>query len=453
MTRSSGMACVLWACACLIGRWAAGAEPVGSVAPRPNVVFILSDDQHWRDYSFLGHPHVRTPHLDRLARESLVFTRGYVTSSLCCPSLASVITGRYPHEHRVVGNDPPGDKEVFAAGREQMARHLEEWPTLPRLLGAHGYASLQTGKWWQGDFSRGGFTEGMTKGARHGDEGLAIGRKTMRPIYDFIGRSRAAGKPFFVWYAPMLPHDPHDPAPELVEHYSAKTESIHVARYWGNVERFDRTVGDLLDHLDHEHLSANTLVVYVTDNGWIQSPDSPRFAPRSKHSPYDGGLRSPIMLRQPGTIQPRTSDALASAIDIMPTVLAACGVAPPAGLPGVNLLDTKAVAERRQVFGECFTHALVDLDDPAQSLLWRWTVRDRWKLIVPTTAGAGGAFPAAERGLGDPHSQDRYERGEIELFDVVTDPDETRNVAAEHPDVVTDLRASLNSWWNPKNGR
>jgi uncharacterized sulfatase len=159
------------------------------------------------------------------------------------------------------------------------------------------------------------------------------------------------------------------------------------------------------------------------------------------------------MLRQPGTIQPRTSDALASAIDIMPTVLAACGVAPPAGLPGVNLLDTKAVAERRQVFGECFTHALVDLDDPAQSLLWRWTVRDRWKLIVPTTAGAGGAFPAAERGLGDPHSQDRYERGEIELFDVVADPDETRNVAAEHPDVVTDLRASLNSWWNPKNGR
>ena len=408
---------------------AAGGEPVGAAAPPANVVFILSDDQHWRDYAFMGHPHLRTPHLDRLARESLVFTRGYVTSSLCSPSLASVITGRYPHEHRVVGNDPPGGKEAFAAGRERMARHLEEWPTLPRLLGARGYASLQTGKWWQGDFSRGGFTEGMTKGARHGDEGLVIGRKTMQPIYDFIGRSRAAGKPFFVWYAPMLPHDPHDPAPELVEHYAAKTDSIHVARYWGNVERFDRTVGDLLDHLDRENLSANTLVVYVTDNGWIQSLDNPRCAPRSKLSPYDGGVRSPIMLRRPGTIQPGTNDALASAIDIMPTVLAACGVEPPAGLPGVNLLDAQAVAARRQVFGECYKHTLVDLDDPAQSLLWRWTVRDRWKLIVPATAGA-----------------DR----KVELFDVVADPGETRNVTAEHPDVVADLRASLDAWWNPK---
>ena len=418
-------------------------------APPPNVVFILSDDQHWRDYASMGHPYLRTPHLDRLARESLVFTRGYVPSSLCCPSLATIITGRYPHEHRVVGNDPPGGKEAFASGREQMALHLEEWPTLPRLLGAAGYTSLQTGKWWQGDFSRGGFTEGMTKGARHGDEGLAIGRNSMQPIYDFIGRSRTAGKPFFVWYAPMLPHDPHDPAPELVEHYRSKTDSVHVARYWGNVERFDRTVGALLDHLDREKLSENTLVVYVTDNGWIQSVDNPRFAPRSKLSPYDGGLRTPIMLRRPGTIQPRKSPALASSIDILPTVLAACGVTPPAGLPGVNLLDDAAVAARRQVFGECYTHTLVDLDDPAKSLLWRWTVRDRWKLIVPTSAGAGGALPAEEGRRIDAESQARYARGEVELFDLEADPDEMKNLAREQPGAVAELRASLDAWWNP----
>ena len=449
MTRSSVLARVLWACACLVGRGAAGAEPVGNAVPPPNVVLILSDDQHWRDYASMGHPHLRTPHLDRLARESLVFSRGYVTSSLCCPSLASIITGRYPHEHRIVGNDPPGGRDAFAAGRERMNRHLEEWPTLPRLLGARGYVSLQTGKWWQGDFSRGGFTEGMTKGARHGDEGLAIGRQTMQPIYDFIGRSRAAGKPFFVWYAPMLPHDPHDPAPELVEHYRSKTDSVHVARYWGNVERFDRTVGDLLDHLDRERLAANTLVVYVTDNGWIQSVDNPRFAPRSKLSPYDGGLRTPIMLRRPGTIQPRKSDALASAIDILPTVLAACGIELPAGLPGVNLLDDAAVAARRQVFGECYTHTLVDLDDPAKSLLWRWTVRDRWKLIVPTSAGSGGAVPGEEGKRIDPESQARYARGEVELFDLEADPDETQNLARAHPGTVAELRASLDAWWSP----
>ncbi|MFM8497963.1 MAG: sulfatase-like hydrolase/transferase [Planctomycetia bacterium] len=432
------------ACVVLAGTGRAIAE-----APPPNVVFIVSDDQHWRDYAFMGHPHVRTPHLDRLARESLVFPRGYVTSSLCCPSLATIITGRYPHEHRVVGNDPPGGKDAFEAGRERMNRHLEEWPTLPRLLAAQGYGSFQTGKWWQGDFSRGGFTEGMTKGKRHGDEGLSIGRTSMQPIYDFIGRSRAAGKPFFVWYAPMLPHDPHDPAPELVEHYRAKTDSVHVARYWGNVERFDRTVGDLLDHLDREQLSANTLVVYVTDNGWIQRADAPRFAPRSKLSPYDGGLRTPIMLRRPGTIRPGTSEAHASAVDVVPTVLAACGAAAPPGLPGVNLLDARAVAARRQVFGECYTHTLVDLDDPAKSLLWRWTVRDRWKLIVPATAGAGHGFPEHEGRLVDPGSKARYERGEVELFDVIADPDETTNLAAAHPAVVTELRTSLDAWWTP----
>jgi uncharacterized sulfatase len=449
---------------------ALAAAPAGTPAAAPvrpaarNVVLIVSDDQHWRDYGFMRHPHLRTPHLDRLARESLVFPRGYVTSSLCCPSLASIITGRLPHEHRVVGNDPPEPPGVprkseqgqsaFAAGRERMNAHLAEWPTLPGLLGQAGFASLQTGKWWQGDFSRGGFTEGMTKGARHGDEGLAIGRKSMEPLLEFVGRQAGAGKPFFVWYAPMLPHDPHDPPADLVEHYSSRAESMHVARYWGNVERFDRTVGELLDHLDRTGLARDTLVVYVTDNGWIQDPASPRFAPRSKLSPYDGGLRTPIMLRQPGTVSPGTSDEVASAIDIMPTVLAACGVRAPAGLPGVNLLDAAAVAARRQVFGECYTHTLVDLDDPAQSLLWRWTVRDRvvdgvrqsWKLILPT---ATKPFPVAAAGSVDPESRGRHEQGTIELYDLAADPDETKNLAAARPDLVAELSRSLDAQWNP----
>jgi arylsulfatase A-like enzyme len=435
------------------------ALPAATDGPRgPNVVLVISDDQHWHDYGFMGHEHLRTPHLDRLARESLVFPRGYVPSSLCCPSLASIITGRYPHEHRVVGNDPPDAADAqrgspqaargFAAGRERMNAHLEAWPTLPRLLGAAGYRSLQTGKWWQGDFARGGFDEGMTKGKRHGDDGLAIGRGTMQPIFDFMARSRAADQPFFVWYAPMLPHDPHDPPAELVEHYASRTDSVHVARYWGNVERFDRTIGELLDHLDREDLSRDTLVIYVTDNGWIQDPRSKGFAPRSKLSPYDGGVRTPIMLRRPGTIRPRTSESLASAIDVVPTVLAACGVATPGGLPGVNLLDDAATAARRQVFGECYTHTIVDLDDPARSLLWRWTVRDRWKLIVPVTAD-GGTAPEWEGRKVDADSRKRLERGDVELFDVVADPDETTNVAAAHADVVAGLRADLDRWWSP----
>lgn len=427
------------------------------VAPT-NVVLIVSDDQHWRDYGFMGHEHLRTPHLDRLARESLVFRRGYVTSSLCCPSLAALITGRYPHETGIVGNDPPGTdgprvtpeaKAAFAAGREALNRKLDMVPTLPKLLAAAGYESLQTGKWWQGDYRRGGFTAGMTRGERHGDDGLAIGRRTMAPIEEFVRATRQAGKPFFVWYAPMLPHDPHDPPAELVEHYRALSPSVHVARYWGNVERFDRTVGDLLGFLDREGLAADTLVVYVTDNGWIQHPDNPRFAPRSKLSPYDGGLRTPIMLRQPGRVAPGIRDTPVSSVDVVPTVLAACSVTPPAGLAGLNLLDPAAVAARQVVFGECFTHTLVDADDPARSLLWRWMVRGRWKLIVPVAADRPAAVVPPEGRLVDNESRARLARGEVELYDVVADPGEANNLAAGHPGIVRELRETLDAWWNP----
>ncbi len=397
--------------------------PAAPSLQRPlNVVFIISDDQHWRDYGFMGHAHLRTPHLDRLARESLVFRRGYVPTSLCCPSLASLITGRYPHQHRITGNDPPAGLPA-KAGREQMNKHLEEWPTLPKLVRDQGYKSLQTGKWWQGNFSRGGFTDGMTKGVRHGDDGLEIGRKTMQPIQDFVTACQAEHKPFFVWYAPMLPHDPHDPPKDLVDHYAALTPSIHLARYWGNIERFDRTVGELIHFLDRQKLSEETLVVYVTDNGWIQNPDRPEYAPRSKRTPYEGGIRTPIMLRQVGKIEPAVSESLASSIDIMPTVLAACGIQPPAGLPGVNLLDTQAVTARRQIFGECFTHTLIDLDDPVLNLLSRWTVRDNWKLIVP------------------------HKDGPVELFDLGKDPEETQNLSASHSDEVQLLRESLKAAW------
>ena len=425
-------------------------------AAKPNVVLILSDDQHWSDYGFMGHEHLRTPSLDRLASESLVFTRGYVPSSLCCPSLASLITGRYPHEHLIVGNDPPGSRKggAFEAGREAMTRHLEAWPLLPKLLGQHGYRSFQTGKWWQGNFKRGGFDEGMTKGQRHGDEGLSIGRKTMEPVYEFVKRCQAEDKPFFVWYAPMLPHDPHDPPADLVEHYQSKTDSVHVARYWGNIERFDRTVGDLLDFLDEEKLADDTLVVYVTDNGWLQNVDKPKYAPRSKCSPYDGGLRTPIMLRKPGTIEPAKSEALATSLDIMPTILSACGMPVPEGLPGVNLLDTETVTARKQIFGACYTHTLVDLDDPAPSLMWRWMVRkdgDRlWKLVEPVTARTGGGkVQAVERDRLAADDIARFERGDVELFDVAQDPHETKNVAAAQPEVVKELQKSLDAWWNP----
>jgi uncharacterized sulfatase len=408
-------------------------------AETPNVFLIISDDQAWTDYSFMRHPRVQTPHIDRLARESLTFTRGHVPSSLCCPSLASIITGLYPHQHRITSNDPSvpagmtpiqfSQSPAFQAGREVMNRHLEAVPTLPRVLKEQGYLSLQTGKWWQGHYRRGGFTHGMTEGQRHGDRGLEIGRATMQPIYDFLELSKKEHKPFFVWYAPLMPHEPHTPPERLLKKYQQETVSPRIARYWGMVEWFDETVGELLGYLDKQDLAKDTMVVFLADNGWIQSPDRGSYAPKSKQSPYEGGLRTPLLLRWPGKVQPRTSEIPVLSIDIMPTLLAAIGLQPTSEMQGINLLDEQAVSNRKAVCGECFTHNAVDPNDPAASLRWRWTIEGPWKLIIPDA-------------INEPNEQ-------AELYDLVKDPHENTNLASQHADVVARLSARLNSWWNP----
>jgi len=416
-----------------------GSKTVWAAAP-PNVVMILSDDQAWGDYGFMGHPALQTPNLDRLARESLTFRRGYVPASLCCPSLASIITGQYPSRHRVVSNDPPlppgmSQREfmasgLFETGRAKMNEFMDAAPTIPKLLVNQGYLALQTGKWWQGNYAHGGFTHGMTVGNRHGDKGLEIGRKTMQPIKDFIDDATAKQKPFLVWYAPMMPHDPHTPPERLLEKYRAKTPSIHVAKYWAMVEWFDETCGELLNYLEEKKLAENTVVVFTTDNGWIQDPESPKYALRSKQSQYDGGLRSPMMLRWKGTIAPRMDDTTAvSSIDFAPTILNACGVSIPPQMQGVDLRDGSALQARTAVHGECYTHNMVDFETPANSLRWRWVIEGFQKLIVP-------------------HQRNEPE-AKVELYDLKNDPFETHNLAAEKPAEVERLSKVINARWNP----
>ena len=148
------------------------------------------------------------------------------------------------------------------------------------------------------------------RGGRHGDKGLTIGRKGLKPIFDFI--DQADDKPFFVWYAPFLPHTPHNPPERLLEKYKADGRPIELAKYYAMCEWFDETCGQLVEHVDSKGVGENTIVIYVTDNGWIQrtsQTDVPKtwgkkFAPGSKQSPSEGGIRTPIMLRWPGKIDP-----------------------------------------------------------------------------------------------------------------------------------------------------
>ncbi|HEY3967107.1 MAG TPA: sulfatase [Planctomycetaceae bacterium] len=394
----------------------------------PNVVMIVADDQGWTDFGFMGHKIVRTPRLDKLAAESAAFPNGYVPTSLCRASLATLLTGMYAHQHKICCNDPPDGVD-----RAAMHPFIKQAPALPRLLGEAGYRSFQTGKFWEGHFSNAGFTAGMTNKGRHGEEGLVIGRETMQPIYDFI--SGDPGKPFFVWYAPMLPHEPHNPPARLLEKYTVEGRNLKLAKYYAMCEWFDETCGELLDWLDQHKLRDNTLVVFVVDNGWIQETGEVRttrgnFAPKSKLSPYDGGLRTPVLLRWPGHTRPGRYEDLVSTIDIVPTILSACGVTPPKVMPGLSLLDTAAGKEklaRDAVFGEIFVHTAVNLETPALNLTHRWARAGDWKLI---------SF--------------EEEPVHIELYNVRTDPFEERNIASEHSDRVAELQKRISDWWAAK---
>jgi uncharacterized sulfatase len=402
----------------------------------------------------MGHAVIETPNLDQLARTSATFTHGYVPTALCRPSLATMITGLYPYQHRITGNDPaipsgiknPRGNADYLAVCQQLISNIERVDTIPRLLKNAGYVSFQSGKWWEGNFRRGGFTAGMThgdpqRGGRHGDDGLKIGREGMQPIFDFIDQNET--HPFFLWYAPFLPHAPHNPPPRLIQKYTAAGRPPELVKYYAMCEWFDESCGQLLSYLDKKNLSDRTLVIYVTDNGWIQrTGDTPlppnwnqAFAPKSKQSPYDGGVRTPIMIRWPGKVKPGMYPQLVSSLDLMPTILDALHIETSEALPGVSLLPAcnGQALSRDAIFGESYAHDIADINDPSASLLYRWCIEGNWKLIV-SYPGKIGRYQAVQAAIPK----------EMQLFDLEADPFETKNLAGNRPELVERLKTRIN---------
>lgn len=435
---------------------AIGARGGAAESPPPNIVMIISDDQAWTDYGFMGHETIQTPNLDRLASQSVVFTRGHVPTALCRPSLMTLITGLYAYQHGVTGNDPstalaPANSPTYGELRERLISKIDALPTTPKLLTARGYVSHQSGKWWEGNYRRGGFTAGMTRGfpepgGRHGDDGLKIGRTGLQPILQFVDQALADKKPFFLWYAPMMPHTPHTPPQRLLQKYEAAGRPEELAKYYAMCEWFDETCGELIAHLETKQIRDNTLIVYVTDNGWIQRTGETKFpsgwnqafAPKSKQSPFDGGTRTPIMFSWPAKIKPARRDELVSSIDIVPTLLSAANVMPPDKLPGLNLLPTLCdgqALERDALFGETYAHDVADIDKAEGSLLFRWCLEGRWKLLLSYDGESGSPIVHA------------YIDKRPQLYDLVADPHEEVNLAAGHPDIVARLAQRLDDWY------
>jgi uncharacterized sulfatase len=403
---------------------AAGCGNAGG-AERPNLVLVIADDLGYPDAGFMGSPVVQTPNLDRLAAEGTVFRNGYATASMCRPSLRSLLTGLHPVQ--------------WTARLQQLARQgvvrpraeaIQGFTTLPARLGRAGYASFQAGKFWEGTYALAGFDEGQQltgDGLYRSEEGKSLGRETLEPVLRFLDAHRE--RPFFLWFAPMLPHMPHD-APEAYQRpYRDRGFSRAAVAYYANVTRFDAVVGELRAALEARDLLERTLLVYLADNGWDQPPDAEiadaRFdGPRGKRTMYDLGFRTPIVLRWPGRVpEGIVRDELVSAVDLVPTLLDYAGAGAAPDLPGHSL---RPLLEGRGGF-------------PRESVIEGMTE-------VRGGAGAGPNEPRRETGWfvrrGSWHYI-WYEGDGEELYDVAADPREERDLAGERPELARRLRREI----------
>ncbi|GAB5405662.1 MAG: sulfatase [Aureliella sp.] len=320
------------------------------------------------------------------------------------------------------------DVPKFAALRKRMTAPLHEKPSFIRTLKDNGYATLQTGKWWEGDPTEHGFTHAMShgdesRGGRHGDKGLDIGRKTMQPIYDFVDEATENDQPFFVWYGVFLPHAPHNAPKRFFDKYKDVAPNEPTAWYWANCEWFDETCGQLVDHLKSKGLYENTIFVYTCDNGWVPDPKRRNRYVRSKQEPVEAGIRTPIFITHAGSVPAkRDATTLASNIDVAPTILHACGIEPPKEMEGLDLRDTAALIDRNQVFVEAYLHDsdLDHLDDIDHGLKAR-VIIDGWDKL---TVGKDGAS----------------------LFDLKEDVDDRDDLAPQNAQKVNELTGKLQSW-------
>ncbi|KAA5541101.1 sulfatase-like hydrolase/transferase [Roseiconus nitratireducens] len=441
-------------------------------AERPNVVFIISDDQGYDDFGFMGNDQVRTPNLDALARRSARFPQGYVPSSVCRPSLATLLTGLYPHEHGIHFNHPPPgfakltrtmDRRGYESARESAVHLIRQVPTLPRLLADAGYRCLQTGKHWEGHWRDAGFTDGMTTGLPqpgatygnkqlangqwvahgNGDRGLAIGRETMQPIDRFL--QDVGDTPFLIWYAPFLPHLPHNSPQRFVDLYGSDLPD-HQRAYFAACSEFDASVGRLMELVRKQSADRPTLYVFVVDNGFRPDPDQPmrdgqgfNYTHRSKRSPFEAGVRTPILFAMQDRVNAATHPEPCSSVDIVPTILEACGVEVPASISGRSLwpaLTGDASIAPQPVYGEIYPGDASVLDRPSADVAYRWVRDGDFKLIVshPRGGKVWGSY-------GD----------QPQLYDLASDPDEQTNLASdpEFQSIEQELRTLLDRWWKP----
>ncbi len=417
---------------------------------RPNVIVVLTDDQAFGDLGIHGNPHVRTPHLDRFAREGTQFSRFYV-SPVCSPTRASLLTGRYHYRTGVLHTSRGGAK-----------MHGDE-VTLAELLRAAGYHTGIFGKWHLGDnYPMRPTDQGFDRALIHKSGGINQGPDAPSSYFnprlwannepkettgyctdifftaalDFIEQNRR--QPFLVYLPTNAPHAPLDVSPQYRDRYRAMGLPEDTARLYGMVENIDDNFGRLLARLDQLGLREQTMVIFLSDNGGTGERRYDAGLRGSKSSVYEGGIRVPFFVQWPERLKGgRTVDRIAAHVDIMPTVLDIVGLGAPQDrvIDGVSLLPllterTPAHAgPERLLFFQCHRGLA-----PKRYQNFA-VVSQRYKLI-----GHPGTFGREDMDAPSPPPP-------LELYDLASDPGEKQDLASRRPGAVADLRRDYEAWF------
>jgi arylsulfatase A-like enzyme len=463
--------------------------------PPPNIVFLLSDDHGWEETGYNGHPYVQTPVLDEIAATGLRLDRFYAAHPSCSPTRASVLTGRHPNR---MGTFAPGwslrpEETTIAqilADAGYRCAHFGKWhvgavkaesPVNPRAMGFHEYLSHDNFFEMDPSLSRNGGPPTIQKG--ESSEVL------MAETFRFMERSLEAGRPFFAYVCFGSPHEPYSGIPkdlalydELPAKYPQETSrltcnetGLQVTRALGAVlrERYaeitamDRAIGTLRAWLEERGLRENTLVFYFSDNG--TSRDAVLASPLRgwKNQLYEGGVRVPAVVEWPERIRtPRVSDAIASTSDLLPTLAALVGVElPDLPLDGINLVPLLSGEWSRRptpLFFWEFNQSRIREMSPEP-----WIDPELQKGTTPLVKLMNGIATRNFQNFHHPRIEEvdiigsravigpRYKlvvheptlgQRKTELFDLVADPAESRDLAGEKPGMVEAMSRQLSQW-------
>lgn len=431
MTKHS---CMLLAIAAVAMGLATAAFPQD--AP-PNFIVFVADDMGWNDAGAYGHPSIRTPNIDRLARDGMRFDRAFLTTSSCSPSRCSILTGRYPH--------------ATGAGELHLPLPASQ-VILTEPLRERGYYTAAAGKWHLGDPTRSKF-----------DDVLAGGPSGCEEWIDVL-KNRPKGRPFFLWFAANDPHRPYRSTGTIPEAHTLKDVIVppflpdieetrtDLARYYDEVSRLDGYVGEVLAELEAQGVAQNTCVIFMSDNG--------RPFPRCKTTLYDSGIRTPFIIRYPGVAEPgSTSGSIVSAVDIAPTILELAGAKPLATAQGrsfARLLTKPDHVIRTYAFAERNWHDFAARARSARSDRYLYIRNEYYDLTCtpPRDAVRSMTYQAMVRLHGKGRLRAKYSgtfiapRPREELYDTQRDPYSLRNLAesSKHATTLIEHRGALDRW-------